>query len=141
MKDLTEILNEISKIVGWWYDLEKGYSNITHLDDVHRRLSGLFFFLSEITAENKSEYLHAKHSRKSNIASIKYELISNKSTVSKAQAEAEASTEDLQKNEVQLEAITERCKIMLSATDKAIEAVRQKISNLKLELNKGNYGT
>ena len=141
MKDLNETLTEISNIVGWWYNLNKGFTDIGKLDEIHRKLSALFFFLSELTAENKNEYLHAKHSRKSNIASIKHKLLLEKKTGVKAQAEADTLTEDIQEQEMELETITERCKIMLNATDKVIEAVRQKISNLKLEQMKGNYGT
>ena len=57
MKDYDEIINEINEIVKWWYSLNKGYTDLNHLDEVLRRLTGLYYYFNDILADSYKVYL------------------------------------------------------------------------------------
>ena len=136
MKDLNETLQEITNINDWWYNLQKGYTDMNHLDDVHRRLTGLFFYLSELTAENYKEYLFSYVNKKVGLSKNKAAIMEGKKSAAFADAKSIMQAAEMFKLEAENEAIYNRCKLILSATGKTIEAIKQKISNLKAEINK-----
>jgi hypothetical protein len=134
MKDYEEIINEIDDIVKWWYNLKKGYTDLNNLDDVLRRLTGLYYYLSEIVSDSYKVYLMSYVSRKVGYSKRVQGFISNGSSATSAKEEA-ISDEDL-RDEAEQESYYNMLKLKLNATSKIIESIRQKISNLKQEINK-----
>ena len=138
MKDLNNTLEEITNITNWWYNLGKGYNSISHLDDVHRKLTGLYFFLSELTAQYYKDYSMSYVSKKVGLSKQKAAIMESKKTAALADAKSILAMADVIRKEAEEEAIYNRCKLMLNATAKIIEAVKQKISNLKAEKSNSN---
>jgi hypothetical protein len=138
MKDLESVLSEIADITLWWYDLKKGYTSISHLDDVHRKLTGLYFFLSELSAEAYRDYSMSYVSKKVGLSKQKAAIMESKRTAALADAKSILAMADVIRKEAEEEAIYNRCKLILSATAKIIEAIKQKISNLKSEKQNSN---
>ena len=137
MKDLQETVNKIDEIVSWWLNLEKGYTNISHLDEIHRKLSGYYFYLSEIVADSYKDYLFSYIHKKVGLAKRQQGLIESGDSVTKAKEIAPLHEEMLLMDEAEAEANYNALKLKLNAVSKVLEAIRQRISNLKTELNNG----
>lgn len=133
MKNYDEIIKEIDDIVNWWYKLEKGYTNINHLDDVLRRLTALYYYFNDILSDSYKVYLMSYVSRKVGYSKRVQSLIESGKTATSAKEEA-VNDEDL-KDEAEQESLYNMLKLKGSAIAKIIDGLRQKISNLKTEIN------
>jgi len=139
MKDYDEVIIEINKIVDWWYSLKKGYTDLNHLDEVLRRLTGLYYYFNDIVADSYKVYLMSYVSRKVGYSKRVQGLIESGNSATSAKEEA-ISEEDL-KDEAEQEAFYNMLKLKGSAITKIIEAIRQRISNLKSEINETRQTT
>lgn len=133
MKDYDKIIKEIDDIVNWWYKLEKGYTNLNHLDDVLRRLTALYYYFNDILSDSYKVYLMSYVSRKVGYSKRVQSLIESGKTATSAKEEA-VNDEDL-KDEAEQESLYNMLKLKGSAIAKIIDGLRQKISNLKTEIN------
>ena len=138
MKEINNTLADISKIINWLYNIEKGYSSMENIDDVHRKLTGLYFFLSEITADSYKSYLMSYVSKKVGLSKQKAAIMEGKKTAALADAKSIVLMAETITKEAEDEAIYNQCKLILSASSKVIEAMKQRVSNLKSEKNKNN---
>ena len=134
MKDLQETINNIDKIVSWWLELKKGYSDISHLDEVNRKLSGYFYYLSEHVADSNKDYLFAYVHKKVGLAKREQRIIDDGGSATLAKQTAPLHEEMLLMEEAQTEADFYALRLKLNAVAKVLEAIKQRISNLKKEL-------
>lgn len=133
---MKETIEQIDKIVSWWLNLKKGYTDLNHLDEVHRKLSGHYYYLSEITADSYKEYLFSYIRKKVGLGKREQALTEKGLTATLAKSTAPMHEEILMMEEAEMEATYNGLKLKLNATAKVIEAIRQRISNLKTEINK-----
>jgi len=139
MKEVYATLKEIEEIVDWWYSLNKGYTDLNNLDDVLRRFTGLFYYLTEESAKAYQDYTISYVRRRVGLSKQEQALIES-SGLSKAKAESKSISlcEELYNTEATNESYHYTLKIKLNAMSKIIEAIKQKISNLKLEKQNTN---
>jgi len=129
-----ETLEEIKKIIDWWFNLKKGYNSIDHLMEVNRKLSGHCYYLAEFLADNYQDYLFYYSKRKIGEIKKKQHLIENESfSAAKAESYARASIMDELQNEIIQEGNYERIKVLLRQANLIIQQIDNKIYRLRKE--------
>lgn len=136
MSNYEETIKEIDSIVKWWYNLAKGYTDINKLEDVLRRLTGLYYYFNEILADSYKIYLMSYVSRKVGFAKRVQGLIESGKTATGAKEEG-VNEEEL-RDEAEQESFYNMLKLKKDAISKIIDAIRQRVSTLKSEINREN---
>ena len=131
---IENTIADIEVIIGWWQTLEKDYGNINDIDYSLQKLTGLnYFYSAEVSGLNKS-YLFAYVRRRVGVARSEIKNYANHSQ-GKSATIALSENEALYIDEVEKEANFSEHRVRLSAISKVIDAMRQRISNLKNEQN------
>ena len=133
---MNDTIKQIDDIISWWFNLKKGFTDLNHLDEVHRKLSGHYYYLSEIVSDLYKDYLLSYVHKKVGLAKREQALTEKGLSVTLAKSTAPMHEEQILMEEAQAEGEYNALKLKLNAVSKVLEAIRQRISNLKTELNK-----
>lgn len=132
---MKETIKNIDNIVAWWLNLQKGFTDMNSLDEVHRKLSGYYYYLSEIVSDSYRDYLFSYVHKKIGLGKREQALTESGMTATLAKSTAPLHERDLMIDEAESESTYNALKLKLNATSKVLEAIRQRISNLKSEKN------
>jgi hypothetical protein len=135
MKDLQETIKEVDLIISWWLSLKQGYNNLNKLDYTLQKLSGHYYYLCELTAQSYKDYLFSYVGKKVGLAKREQAIINEGGSATLAKQTAPLHEEMLLMEEAEREGDYNTLKLKLSAVSKVLEAIRQRIANLKIELN------
>lgn len=139
--EAEKTLNDIRKLVDWWFNLKKGYSDIDNLLEINRKLSGYSYYLGELVAENYTDYLFYYSLRKIGEIKEKQRLIEIEGlSANKAEILSHAKCYEDLKNEIIQEGNYERLRVLLRQTNLIISQIDNRIYRLRKEQeNPKNY--
>ena len=128
-----ETLKEISKIIDWWINLKKGFTDIETINYAQQKLSGYAYYLAEQVAEMKEQYNKGYYMRKINISKQKNAFINQGKSATHAESLAIESCKEAFENELKSEALSHRFDLLLKQVNHILAAFQQRISYLKIE--------
>lgn len=129
-------LEEI-KLLLFWYDNNSIKADINKLLEMQDKLAIRSYTLAEELAEMKKEYNFAYFTRKIEFNKAKSHYINEKKKgVSASDTEANLDVEDIQEKEVEFESLGYKLENLLRQINKILQATQQRISYLKIELEK-----
>ena len=132
---MQNVLAEIRKILDWYKVNCKTafYIDILSAKD---RLAIYSFTLAEFTADMKGEYNLAYFNRRISVLRTKQTLINSKTAIGKAEGDAILEHQDAYKKEMEAEADAYRADLLLRQVNKIIDAMQQRVSVLRSEMDK-----
>jgi len=138
---MDEVIKQIDGIVNWWLNLKKGYQNMDHLDEVHRKLTALNYFLADEIKDKYDGYSIAKIERRIGVSTTETHIYENqeKKNFNLASSQAKISEKDYFIEEAQRESDYLYLKHKVLAISKVIESIKQRVSNLKTEIKSKPY--
>lgn len=130
---MQETIKNINIIRDWWLNLKRGCQDINTLDYTLQKLTGYYDFLGELAAEKYKDYLISHEHRKVGLSRQEQSLRDKGESITAAKAIAPMKMEDELINHAEIESDFYFLKNKLNSTAKIIDAIRQRISNLKNE--------
>ena len=132
--EYKETLTNINIIRDWWFNLKKGYTDLNTLDYTLQKLTGNYDYLAEYLSESYKDYLISHEYKKIGMSKQEQALMSIGESATAAKSIAPMKEKDLLINHAQIESEFFFLKNKINSTSKIIEAIKQRISNLKKEL-------
>lgn len=129
----TDINEEVKQIIIEYnqYVVEKKTNDIDLMFNILERLTTLSYFISELVINNKINYNYSFFERKIELNRAKQRILQEKKTsVNKAEIEANIEVEELYYKEIQQEAIAYKYETLLSQINVIISVLKTKISYL-----------
>jgi len=129
----TEILEKVSKQIDW-YGATSNKATIDQLLNCKDKLVGYNYHLAELTSNYFLDYSMCYYIRKIKVARLKNVLIKNKSAIGTAESIATEQSANELENQVKNEAMAQRLDNLLRQSNKVVDAITQRISVLKKEM-------
>jgi len=134
---MSEIITKIGKIVSW-YNTNCKSATPVQLLDCKDTLVTLNYNLAETVADMTKDYHKSYYIRKMAIAVKKNAFIKNGEAIGKAESLATEEAAEQFENELEFEALALRFELLLKQSNKIVDAIQQRVSYLKVELNRNN---
>lgn len=132
---INEALSEIKKNILWYNTNGKYSQNITDLLNCKDNMAINSFYLAEYAADKKIDYNKFMFIRKISIARQKEAMTENKMTGTKADNKAIIASEQDYHRELDSQGKAYKADLLLKQVNKIIDAIMQRISYLKQELD------
>ncbi len=129
-----EILKQINIIRDWWFNLKLGFQDINKLDYTLQKLTGYYDYLCELLSNAYNDYLLKHEYKKIGLSKQEQKLMEKGESATAAKSIAPMMEETLLLEHVEKESEFYFLKNKKESTSKIIEAIKQRISNLKIEM-------
>lgn len=136
MTNNSEIIEKIGKLVEWYNSNCKSATPVQLLD-CKDLLVTFNYNLAEQVADMTKDYHKSYYIRKMAIAVKKNAYIKNGEAIGKAESLATEDAAEQFESELEYEAMALRFELLLKQSNKVVDALQQRISYLKVELNRG----
>ena len=130
---------EVDKIISWWINLPKDYSDISMLLYMQQKLSGYSYYLACDSADFKKDYNFAYFWRKINVNKRKNAFIETGMSASASESLAIEKTEDELRKEIEAETVVYKQDLILKQIGNILNSLTQRISYLKAEYDKTRF--
>jgi hypothetical protein len=132
---INEALTEIKCNISWYNKNGKNIQDVNKLLECKDNLAIYSFYLAEYAADKKIDYNKFMFIRKISIARQKESMTDNKMTSTKADNKAIIASEQDYHRELESQGEAYKADLLLKQVNKIIDAIMQRISYLKQELD------
>ena len=131
--DKSQLPEAIGSCVNAYYRLPKDGVDVVSLLDLQRRLAGLKYAFAVEVGRMYAERNAAEFTRKAEFSRRRHDLVSNGTTVAKAESEAQAEVLALLDAEQKADAAYKAGNLILDSAADVMRALSQQIANLRQE--------